>query len=65
MHYSFPDNSYLFKFSNRNTRKMCGICSKLTIKTPERYLVFVLLALNIFHTFSKVSIADFKQVSVS
>ena len=37
----------------------------LTIKTPERYLVFVLLALNIFHTFSKVSIADFKQVSVS
>ena len=65
MHYSIPDKSYLFKFSNRNTRKMCGICSKLTIKTPERCLVFVLLALNIFHTFSKFSVAVFKQVNVS
>ena len=27
---------YLFKFNNRNTRKMCEICSKLTIKTPEQ-----------------------------
>ena len=27
---------YLFKDNNRNTRKRCEICSKLTIKTPER-----------------------------
>ena len=27
---------YLFKFNNRNTRKSCKICSKLTIKTPEQ-----------------------------
>ena len=27
---------YLVKFNNRNTRKRCEICSKLTIKTPER-----------------------------
>ena len=27
---------YLFKFNNRNTRKRCEVCSKLTIKTPER-----------------------------
>ena len=26
----------LFKVNNRNTRKRCEICSKLTIKTPER-----------------------------
>ena len=26
----------LLKFNNRNTRKRCEICSKLTIKTPER-----------------------------
>ena len=26
----------LFKFNNRNTRKRCEICLKLTIKTPER-----------------------------
>ena len=27
---------YLFNVNNRNTRKRCGKCSKLTIKTPER-----------------------------
>ena len=32
----FPVNIYLFKVNNRRTRKMCEICSKLTIKTPER-----------------------------
>ena len=31
-----PANIYLFEVNNRNTRKMCEICSKLTIKTPER-----------------------------
>ena len=31
-----PANIYLFKFSNRDTRKKCEVCSKLTIKTPER-----------------------------
>ena len=28
-----------------------GICSKLTIKTPEQHLVFLLVTLNIFQTF--------------
>ena len=27
---------YLFKANNENTRAMCEICSKLTIKTTER-----------------------------
>ena len=27
---------YLLKINNRNTRTMCEISSKLTIKTPER-----------------------------
>ena len=31
----FPDNIYLFKFTNRNTRKTCEIYSKLTRKIPE------------------------------
>ena len=31
-----PAGNYMFKFSNRNTRTKCEICSKLTIKTPER-----------------------------
>ena len=31
-----PVGIYLFKGYNRNTRARCEICSKLTIKTPER-----------------------------
>ena len=31
-----PAGIYLLKFNNRNTRTRCEICSKLTIKTPER-----------------------------
>ena len=33
---SNPTKIYLFKVNNRSSRKMCEICSKLTIKTPER-----------------------------
>ena len=29
--------SYIFKVNIRNTRTMYKICSKLTIKTPERH----------------------------
>ena len=32
----YPAGIYLFKVNNRNTRTRCEICSKLTIKTPER-----------------------------
>ena len=31
-----PDDSYLFKVNNGNTRAMCEFYSKLTIKTPEQ-----------------------------
>ena len=31
-----PTNIYLFKLNKRYTSKRCEICSKLTIKTPER-----------------------------
>ena len=31
-----PAGNYNFKVNNRNTRTMYKICSKLTIKTPER-----------------------------
>ena len=30
-----PANIYLFKVNNKNTRKRCEICSKLTIKTSK------------------------------
>ena len=32
----FPANIYLYIANNRNTRRKYEICSKLTIKTPER-----------------------------
>ena len=32
----FPTNIYLFKVNNGNTKKRCKMCSKLTIKAPER-----------------------------
>ena len=32
----FSAEIYLFKVNDRNTRKRCDICSKLTIKAPER-----------------------------
>ena len=31
-----PAGNYMFKVNNRNARTRCEICSKLTIKTPER-----------------------------
>ena len=31
-----PANIYLMKVSDRNTRKTCEICSKLTVKILER-----------------------------
>ena len=31
-----PANNYMFKVNNRNTRARFEICSKLTIKIPDR-----------------------------
>ena len=35
--YGIPPNIYLLIANNRNTTKRGEICSKLTIKTPERH----------------------------
>ena len=34
-YFSDPVRNYLLKVNNRNTRRTCETCSKLTIKTPE------------------------------
>ena len=34
--YKFPVGIYLVKVNIGNTRRMCEICSELTIKTPEQ-----------------------------
>ena len=61
----------LLKFTNRNAQQK-NIYSKSTIDTIENnkdgfidvVLVFLLSTLNIFHTFSSVSIVDLEQVIV-
>ena len=57
---------YLFKVSNRNTRKRCEICSKLTIKTTKQSQeghsgVFIVNFKHILHFFSSVSIVDLNR----
>ena len=47
---SFPDNIYLFRFKNGNTRTTCSVCWNLTKKTRER-------------CHSGVFIVNFKQIS--
>ena len=47
---SIPSGKYMFKVSKKNTIIACQIYSKLTLKAPERRLVFLLLTLNIFCT---------------
>ena len=45
---SIPAGNYMFKVNNRNTRTKCEICSKLTIKVPEK----------------RVSTVNFEQVKI-
>ena len=56
-----PVNIYL----SRDTRKGCETCSKLTVRHQNDVnnvvLVFLLLTLNIFQTFSSVPIVDFEH----
>ena len=61
-----PVGIYLLKVNNRNTRTRCEICSKLTIKTPERRQlrrssVFIVNFEHISHLAS-VSIVNFEHV---
>ena len=48
-----PANIYLFKVNNKDTRKRCKICSKLTIKTLERcqWCRSGVFFVNLFYTF--------------
>ena len=51
----YPAYIYLFKINNINTRKRCGICSKLVIKALDRR----------HWRRSCVFIVDFEQLNVS
>ena len=59
-----PANKYMLNVKNKNNKKSCGTCSKLTIKMPERGYrrhsdVFIANSVHI-----QSSIAEFKQVNV-
>ena len=56
LRYPLPAVIYLLKVNNKNTRTKCEICSKLTIKTPERrhwrrFGVFIVNFEHISHLF--------------
>ena len=58
----------MFKDSNGNTRKRCEMCSKLTVKIPERRQwrrsgIFIVNFEHNFTPFSTVSIVNFEQVN--
>ena len=62
-----PPGIYLLKINNRNTRIRCEICSKLTIKIPERRQwrrsgVFIINFKTYFTPCSSVSIVNFEHV---
>ena len=64
-----PSRIYLLKVTNKNTRTRRKICSKLTIKTPERcqWLCSGVFFVNFEHILhrSSVSIINFDHVIVS
>ena len=57
----------MFKVNNRNTRKRCELCSKLTVKTPERrhwrHSGVFIVNLEHFRPCSSVSIVNIEQVN--
>ena len=65
----FPASICLFKVNRRNSRRICEMCSKLTINAlfnvNDVVLVSLLLAWNIVHAFLySVLIIDFDQVNI-
>ena len=65
---SNPANNYLFKFNNENSRATREICSKLTIKTPEKcptsFMVVISFKSFVVHNVVHgVFIDNFKQIS--
>ena len=63
-----PVGIYLLKVNKRNTGTRCEICSKLTIKTPERHQwrrsgVFIVDFEHYFTPCSCVSIVNFEHVN--
>ena len=68
-HNIYPENMYLFKGNNSNTRKRCDTYLKITIKAPERCHrslsgIFFCWLSNYSTPFFSASIADFEKTNV-
>ena len=50
-----PERIYLLKVINRNTREMCEICSKLTMKAQQDDVIVSLLSTLIIYIFINLS----------
>ena len=65
---NIPAGIYVSKVNNRNTRARCEICSKLTIKIPERrqWRRSGIFVVNFEHIspYSSVPIVNFEHVIV-
>ena len=68
---SYQKKSISVNIYNRNIRKRCEICSKLTVKAPERRQwrrrhssVFTINFKHITHLFCSVSFANSEQVNI-
>ena len=59
---NYSADIYLFKVNNRNTRTMCEISAKLTVKTPSFWCLYCWLWTN-FTYCSGVSIVEFVQLN--
>ena len=63
----YPASIYLLKGSNRNARLRCEICSKLTIKIPERHQwrrfeIFIVNFEHISYLGSSIFIVNFEHL---
>ena len=57
----YPVGNYMVKVNNRNARTRCGICLKLTIKTPKSLFY---CSLGTYLTpYSSVFIVNFEQIN--
>ena len=61
----YQANIYLFKVNNRNNRKGCKICSKLTKKHFWRRSGVFIVNLTYFPPSCSFSIVEFEQVNIS
>ena len=61
----YPASNYMSKVNNRNNRTRFEICSKLTIKTPERRQIYDPFKYLWWNVFAKLSIRGFNPLIVS